>query len=79
MTKKKQSLQFEKTLQRLETIVSLIDSGEESLEKTLELFEEGMKLAEACQLKLDQADQTISKLIKNNDGSFMAKERHEEI
>ena len=70
MTKKKQQIQFEEAFKRLETIVAQLESGEESLENSLELFEEGIQLAEACRTKLDKAEQEISKLIKKSDGSI---------
>ena len=70
MTKKKQQIQFEEAFKRLETIVAQLESGEESLENSLELFEEGIQLAETCRTKLDKAEQAISKLIKKSDGSI---------
>ena len=77
MTKKKQQIQFEEVFKRLETIVAQLESGEESLENSLELFEEGIQLAETCRTKLDNAEQTISKLIKKSDGSISLEESDE--
>ena len=77
MTKKKQQPQFEEAFKRLETIVAQLESGEESLENSLELFEEGIQLAEACRTKLEKAEQTISKLIKKSDGSISLEESDE--
>ena len=74
MTKKKQQIQFEEAFKRLETIVAQLESGEESLENSLELFEEGIQLAETCRTKLDKAEQVISKLIKKSDGSISLEE-----
>ena len=39
---------FEATLARLEQIVSELEKGDQSLEASLKLFEEGMKTAEFC-------------------------------
>ena len=77
MTKKKQQIQFEEAFKRLETIVAQLESGEESLENSLELFEEGIQLAETCRTKLDKTEQTISKLIKKSDGSISLEESDE--
>mgnify|MGYP000380274328 FL=1 len=77
MTKKKQQIQFEEAFKRLETIVAQLESGEESLENSLELFEEGIQLAETCRTKLDKAEQVISKLIKKSDGSISLEESDE--
>ena len=56
---------FEATLARLEQIVSELEKGDESLEASLKLFEEGMKTAEFCSSKLDQADRKVQTLIKS--------------
>ena len=77
MTKKKQQIQFEEAFKRLETIVAQLESGEVSLENSLELFEEGIQLAETCRTKLDKAEQAISKLIKKSDGSISLEESDE--
>ena len=77
MTKKKQQIQFEEAFKRLETIVAQLESGEESLENSLELFEEGIQLAETCRTKLHKAEQVKSKLIKKSDGSISLEESDE--
>ena len=61
----------------METIVAQLESGEESLENSLVLFEEGIQLAETCRTKLDKAEQVISKLIKKSDGSISLEESDE--
>ena len=70
MAKKKETIQFEEAFQRLGNIVTQLESGEESLEKSLELFEEGVKLAEACRAMLDKAEQVIKTLVKESEGQF---------
>ena len=77
MTKEKQQIQFEEAFKRLEIIVAQLETGEESLENSLELFEEGIQLAEDCRTKLDNAEQAISKLIKKSDGSISLEESDE--
>jgi len=70
MTNKKKDFTFEEAFKNLEEIVNQLESGQETLEKSLELFEEGIKLSEICRGKLDNADQKIKKLIKKVDDSF---------
>ena len=53
---------FEKSLQRLEEIVAAMEEGELSLEKTLQYYEEGMKLAKFCADKLGDAEKRIEAL-----------------
>ncbi len=74
MTNKKKDFAFEEAFKNLEGIVNQLESGQETLEKSLELFEEGIKLSEICRTKLDNADQKIKKLIKKSDSSFELKD-----
>lgn len=54
---------YEKSLKRLEEIVSLLETGGQPLEKTLELFSEGTALLSACSKYLDNAEQKITSLL----------------
>jgi exodeoxyribonuclease VII small subunit len=74
MTNKKKDFAFEESFKNLEEIVNQLESGQETLEKSLGLFEEGIRLSEACRTKLDNADQKIKKLIKKTDDSFELKD-----
>ena len=57
---------FEKSLQHLEKIVSNMESGELGLEESLEQFEQGIKLAKACQDTLANAEIRVEQLIEKN-------------
>ena len=57
---------FEECLQRLETIVQELERGEVPLEKSLTLFEEGMKLSSACRKELEEAEGKVEILLKKN-------------
>ncbi|NOZ03396.1 MAG: exodeoxyribonuclease VII small subunit [FCB group bacterium] len=70
MSKKKEPIQLEAAFKRLEEIVQQLESGEESLEKSLELFEEGVRLTQACRQTLEQAEQKIKTLVKQSDGTL---------
>jgi exodeoxyribonuclease VII small subunit len=50
---------FEQTMQRLQEIVQLLENGDAPLDESLKLFEEGAKLADICNSKLKNAEQTI--------------------
>jgi exodeoxyribonuclease VII small subunit len=65
---------FEGALKRLEKIVSDLESGDVPLEKSMELYEEGMKLSKFCLTTLDNAEAKLKKLVKNMDGSFEIKD-----
>ena len=62
MEKSDKELNIELSLERLEIIVSKMESGEVSLEKSLFLFEEGMNLIRECQDDLKKAEQRIEYL-----------------
>jgi exodeoxyribonuclease VII small subunit len=63
-------LPFEKALVRLEEIVETLEAGEPTLEDSLTLFEEGVKLSRQCNKRLDAAERRLEVLAgKNADGS----------
>ena len=59
---------FESSLEELETIVRELEQGDLTLEKSLELFEQGVKLSRECQERLNQAERRIEILIRDNQG-----------
>lgn len=56
------NMTFEAAMKRLDEIVNKLESGEESLESSLKLFEEGSALATLCYGKLQNAEQKIKQL-----------------
>jgi exodeoxyribonuclease VII small subunit len=67
MTKKKiENLSFEESLSELETIVANLEQGDLPLEESMKLFERGLKLSHASQNKLNDAEQKIQILLKEN-------------
>ena len=57
---------FEESLQRLETIVGELEKGDVSLDRALELFDEGMKLSGSCRKELEEAEGKVEILLKRN-------------
>jgi exodeoxyribonuclease VII small subunit len=58
---------FEEALQKLEAIVEKLNDEEITLEKSVELYEEGLKLSKICSetlenaaLKIEQIDQSTN-------------------
>ena len=47
-----------------------MESGDTSLERSLEWFEEGMHLIKACREQLENAEQKVQSLIKDSDGNL---------
>jgi len=59
---------FEKSLTRLESIVSRLEGGELPLEESLTLFEEGVGLVKQCSRRLDEAERRVERLVADADG-----------
>jgi exodeoxyribonuclease VII small subunit len=59
---------FEEALAKLEQITKELEEGDLSLEESLQYFDEGVKLAEQCNSKLNDAQKKIEILLKKNDG-----------
>jgi exodeoxyribonuclease VII small subunit len=66
-----QSRTFEASLEALEQIVHQLESGDLALEKSLELFEHGIRLSRECQERLSQAERRIEILLRDNQGRPM--------
>jgi len=64
-------IKFEKAIQRLEKIVDDLEKGEMDIDKSLEIFEEGIKMSRVCSKKLNEAEAKIEKLTKNQKGELV--------
>ena len=66
MAEKKKELSFEESLEKLEVIVKKLESGEVPLDEAIDNFNEAMKIAKTCDEKLKNAEEAITKLVKDN-------------
>lgn len=69
---KEQGRTFEASLEALEQIVRELEDGDLPLEKSLELFEQGIRLSRECQDRLSQAERRIEILLRDNQGKPVA-------
>ncbi|MGI8556588.1 MAG: exodeoxyribonuclease VII small subunit [Pyrinomonadaceae bacterium] len=60
---------FETSLSSLEKIVRKLEEGDLTLEESLKLFEDGVRLSRECQERLNQAERRIEILLKDEDGN----------
>ena len=67
------SLTFEKAMKKLEQIVRELESGDQPLEKAIKKFEEGVQLSKFCSEKLDETEQRITLLLKDQTGNVFEK------
>lgn len=70
-------MDFEKKLNRLEDIVAKMESNEQSLEDSIKLFEEGIKLSQACHKELEDAEQKVQLLLSIDDKGQPVTEKFE--
>lgn len=63
-----QAKSFEASLSALEKIVRELERGDLPLERSLELFEEGVRLTRECQERLNRAERRIELLLHDNEG-----------
>ncbi len=66
----KKETSFEASLNRLTEITEIVESGGVSLEETLSLYKEGLKISKACEAVLSKFEKEITVLQKETDGLF---------
>ena len=62
------ALSFEDALKRLEAIVSRLESGDASLDESIQLYGEGDRLRRQCEARLADAQARIEKITLGQDG-----------
>ncbi len=71
MEAKDAQVSFESALEKLESIVESMESGEVPLAELLAKFEEGTRLLKICEARLKDAELKIEQLKKLKDGSIV--------
>ena len=64
---KKDTVNFESSLKKLEQIVAKLEDGDISLEDSVKSFEEGIGLVKECQKQLSAAELKVKKLLDSGD------------
>ena len=64
---KKDTVNFETSLEKLDKIIEKLEDGDISLEDSVKSFEEGIGLVKDCQQQLSQAELKVKKLLDNGD------------
>ncbi len=68
MADEKKEVVFEAALKRLETIVENLEGGEMSLDEALKAYEEGVRMADVCTKRLNEAEKRVEVLLKSGSG-----------
>ena len=69
MAKEKENLSFEESLKQLETIVKDLENGNIDLDNAISKFNDAMLLANTCNTKLKNAEESINKIL-NKEGEL---------
>ena len=72
--KEEKELNFEATMQKLETIVQELENGNLNLDDSIKKFEEGIKLSKDASNYLEEAEKKITVLVKGKDGELTEEE-----
>ena len=62
----KKEFNFEESLEKLEEIVKKLETGDVPLDDAIEEFNKAMKLVKSCDEKLKNAEEAITKLVKDS-------------
>ena len=58
-----ENITFEEAMKRLEEIVAALETNQVSLEKSVDLFQEGIKLSKICNDKLNNIEDKVAKIL----------------
>jgi exodeoxyribonuclease VII small subunit len=72
LTKKREGVDFEKSIAELEGLVERLESGDLSLEQSLKDFERGVALTRQCQKALADAEQKVKILLAREQDAPLA-------
>ena len=71
------NIKFEEALAELEEQVRLLESGELSLEQSLDVFKYGIELSKICMSKLDTVKQEVEKIVATSDEEYKLEPFHD--
>lgn len=58
-----ENLTFEEAMKRLEEIVGLLEDNQIPLEKSIDLFQEGIELSKFCHQKIGSLEEKVAKIM----------------
>ena len=67
MSKEKNEIDFEESMEKLEKIAKELENDDLSLNDSVKKFEEGMKISQDCKKVLDEAEKKITILIDDTE------------
>lgn len=70
-------LKFEEAMHQLEEIVTNLERGDVPLEEALDQFQKGVSLSKFCKETLQNAEQTLTKIVDENGNEKLFEENSE--
>jgi len=70
-------MKFEEAMQQLEEIVTNLERGDVPLEEALDQFQKGVGLSKFCKETLQNAEQTLTKIVDENGKEKLFEENSE--
>ncbi|MBO8153135.1 exodeoxyribonuclease VII small subunit [Thermovirga sp.] len=70
---------FTENMERIQQIVKMLDSGNLTLEESIELFKEGVELVKSCKNFLEKSEQIIKILSEDMDDNLISSSEAEEV
>lgn len=64
------NMNFEEAIKKLESEVKRLESGNMTLDESIDAFEEAIKLVKICNEKLENAERRVRILTENSDGTI---------
>jgi exodeoxyribonuclease VII small subunit len=61
------NISFEEAMERMEEIIKSLEGGELELDKSLEIFEEGIKMYRYCTKKLEEMEGRVKVIMQQED------------
>ncbi len=65
-----ENLSFEDAMKELESVVNELETGDLTLDKSIEKFKKGVELSNYCNNLLENAEKTVTILVEKSDGTF---------
>ncbi len=69
-----ENMKFEQALAELEKIVSSLENQTAPLDESIDLYEKGISLVRRCTKLLDEAEQKVGILSRNENGEVVVKD-----
>lgn len=69
-----EEMNFEQAINELEQVIKLLETGDLSLDDSIEKFKKGVELSNICNKKLEEAQKSITLLTQDNNGNIVEEE-----